>query len=118
MTLYEMNQTAYMRQPQLTSKEIDKAKLKVYDFIYANGIEYFMLLCNELKYYTIFDLKVATHTTIDEMVEELFDIVNELGTLRGIEVYDQRIEFWIYKYDRCHAYLLFSYDEGVIKFDA
>lgn len=112
MTLYEFNQAGYLSMRKMTKKELQDKSKDIQKFIDNNKGKYFMLVCNELKYYTLF------HTDpkkIFPITTELLSIVIELGDLKAIEINDSMVEFWIQKDGECHMYAFFNYDRGVIE---
>lgn len=113
MNLYEFNQAGYNSLPKMTSVEIHKKLEQIKEFLHDNDGEYFMLVCNELKYYTLFH---STHVDwIRELIQEMIGVVKSLGTLKAIEINDSMIEFWVEKNGECHMYAFFNYDRGVIE---
>ena len=79
--MYEMNKSLIVQLPDISKKDLEAGKKKI-NQLASNG-KYFMLLCNELKYYTVFD-------TLDDA-----------------------IEIWIQKDDEAYVMYFFNYDEGV-----
>lgn len=75
--------------------------------------DYYMLLCNEYHYYTIF-----TSTDWDEpsFTHVVMEIIAELGDVFSVEKTEGGIEFWIRPNDCEEAmiFMLFPYDAGVV----
>lgn len=117
MKLYELNQSGYYSLPKMTKAEIETAKEKIDKFLLDNIGGFFMLLCNELHYYTILYLANINFDTKKEMIDELFQLLQQLGTLKAVEVNDSMVEFWVSNGDECHMYAFFNYDQGVIKYE-
>lgn len=116
MNLYELNQAGYNSLPKMTGVELANAQIKVHQFLCNTSAQFFMLLCNELHYYTIFDIENPSTNYMD-VVEELFGLVNELGIIKSIEVTDSMVEFWVTSNNETHMYAFFDYDGGVIKYE-
>ena len=116
MNLYELNQSGYNSLPKMTKAEIERAKEKVLEFVnyLPNNGGFYMFLCNELRYYTMFALQFLPNSKTN-MVDTLFELTQSLGTLKAVEVDSGMVEFWISKDGECHMYAFFNYDEGVIK---
>lgn len=54
-SLYDMNKSLIEKQvPDLTDEEMQNKKTLIIDFINNTGNQYYMLLCNDKKDYTIF----------------------------------------------------------------
>lgn len=117
MNLYELNQAGYNSLPAMTGKQIEDKKNDIHKFLYDNRGESFILVCNELKYYTIFNAEYPLIYGIvpKERVNTIMEVILELGTLKAIEINESMIEFWISKDNECHMYAFFNYDKGVIK---
>ena len=117
MNLYELNQAGYAALPTMTKEEIISKKDAIFNFMSGDNLgSYYMLLCNELRYYTLFDVyrpfgKIITGSMVDEILE----IIISLGELKAIEVNSSMIEFWVLKDNECHMYAFFNYDNGVIQ---
>lgn len=129
MTLYEFNQAGYTSLPKISKSKIEDARNKISDWICStiknHGGEniYYMLLNNDLHYYTIFNwVYVDSRDGVsvsdsEDVVREIFSIVKDLGTLKSIELNsDGAWEFWITSPDATtNAYYLFDYTRGVIE---
>lgn len=114
MILYELNQSGYANLPKMTKAEIQKAKesFQEADIIAS---KYFALICNELRYYTLFCNKRNCPYWHEQVFDEVVSLLQELGELKSIEVNEQMVEFWVAKDGECHMYALFNYDRGVIE---
>lgn len=122
MTLYEMNQMGYASLPKMAKSEIETMKSKIRDWLVGmfmrsenDSSDYFLLLNNESHYYTVFNWCKGS---VDDLLNEVFSIVKELGTLKSIEPTENNgaWEFWITGQDAVtRMYLLFDYTRGVIE---
>lgn len=116
LSLYEMNQQIVSQLPAISAKE--KAEgLKSIKKLFTNFDDnYFMLLSNELKYYTLFDFNQSkTSETVEYMINEICNCFRSLGVLKSIEMTRDKnaIEIWIDD----NIFYLFRYDKGVIKYE-
>lgn len=115
MTLYEVNKQAYLQLPKMTEAEIEKAKEYIIkEFLTYDG-EFYMLVCNEHRYYTLFQQWHNTPNWKEKLTEEVIEVAKELGTLKAIEVSNSMVEFWIEQNGDVFLYPFFNYDRGVIK---
>lgn len=116
MNLYELNQAGYASLPNMTSKAKRKAKNNIFAFLEKNNLsKYFMILNNEIRYYTVYTY-ANNYYKPDEMAEEMMSVMEELGSLKSVEVTDNMVEFWITGKDGvCRMYACFPYDRGVIE---
>ena len=120
MNLYDVNKQIFSQLPKINNEEIEEAKNNIKNFImknyYGNNAHYFMLLNNEKHDYTIFS--IISHFPIDTIIEDIFECVNNRGTLKMVETYDDddtnmnQIGFWIDD----KIYYFFPYDNGVIEY--
>ena len=116
MTLYELNKANYLNLPTLRKESLNESTILIKNFITKHlGGKYYMLLNNDLHYYTVFTYK-SPLSTAEDMANELIDLAAELGDVKAIEVNDENdyIEVWIARDDDCDVYLFFNYDRGVI----
>lgn len=96
------------------STEALAEKAKIIDNFYLDCPDnYYMLLCNDIHYYTIFAKAAWDEPGFSRTVME---IVTELGKIFSIEEVDGGIEFWIQStgYDEAMVFMLFPYDAGVV----
>ena len=114
MTVYDINKAAYKQQKTLSRDKILSYLPQINKFLTINPSNYYMLLNNELHYYTMF---VWKNGAVNDMTSELLKVVKSLGEVKGIEVQIDMIEFWVYdkEKDDCFIYPFFSYAEGVIE---
>ena len=113
MNLYEFNQAGYRSLPTMTDKQLEQAKNVIIQYLTTFDGEYYMLLNNENRYYTLFTYN-KNHKYFS-MTQEILSIASELGELKAVERNGNVVEFWISDNDNCHMYVLLSYDQGVIK---
>lgn len=113
MTLYEMNQIAYNQIPKMPKAEIQKATEEIEQFLIKHDSKYYMMLNVEGRYYTVYTYNQEHDAK--KMAAEMVDVVKTLGTLKGIEVRDDMVEFWIKNGETCNMYAMFDYSRGVIE---
>ena len=82
-----------------------------------------MLLCHELRDYTLFNLdktnswKTAKPQTIYTAVEDILECMTNRGHLLVIDQQeDGSWELWIRNPEGCFAYYLFPYREAVLEY--
>lgn len=117
MTLYDINKQIIEKLPELTDEDIEKRADDIRKFARTKHVNsnYFMLLGNELNYYTLFSRK---HENINspKIQDEVIECLKYLGTIKSIDVRpdDTAVECWIKNDDGIFMLLFFPYDEGVI----
>lgn len=121
LTMYEANKNIYAQLPPLTKEQIQRGINEVLaPYINAGG-DYFMLLCREYNYYTLYHLSHRLlHANIGlKTAEDIVDLVKtDLGCIYDItKNEDDVVEIWVKNYDdhEMHAYFFFPYDRGVIE---
>lgn len=118
MSLYEINKNLMSQLPDYTHEQVTELEGKIDKLVnekYINN-NYFMLLCNDIHYYTVFHLnpEEAEFRTVGEGVTGL---LYEAGyTISGDEECDDHYEIWVKKDKTAYAFMLFPYDEGVVNF--
>ena len=116
MNLYDLNKSLISQMPALTLEQIIRQKETVVDpFLDAVDSDYYMLLCNELKYYTIFNVMQGLSDSL--ITEELFACLNEFcDEVKSIEKTDDgcAIEIWFTKDEEIYVMYFFDYAGGVI----
>ena len=115
MNIYEMNKQIIGQLEILDDVAMKEKSEFVRNFIGKWNHQYYMLLCRELNYYTLFhiDLKNA-----DETVEDvLFECAGVIGDIKSIEATSDEcaIEIWVTNRDNeTYAMYFFPYDNGVV----
>ena len=83
--------------------------------------KYWMLLNNDLRYYTVFHRHMAgdfyNNVVEENLTDALIECLQNIGKIKMFEAIDNdHIECWVDVPNRgCEVYLLFPYDEGVIE---
>lgn len=114
LTQYDLNK---MVVKQLPSK-VTNGQLKDYkELLKQLGTQgtYFMLLCNEIHYYT-----VITHTnnhTQSTFYNTIIELLQERGEIKLIDWTTNKdaIECWIQNQDGVFMFMLFPYDWGIVE---
>lgn len=124
-TLYEVNKTLIKQnEKKLSTAVLNSKKEIIKNFIYKTNNNYYMLLCNEQKDYTVFDFK-RDKDNYDWDTPICMDcarcLVDECliprGEIRGIDLTQTQdaIEIWMIIEDEAYVYYFFPYDNGVIQ---
>lgn len=98
--------------PDYTSEQIKELETKIdkeSNDKYINNV-YFMLLCNDIRYYTIFHFnpEEAEFRSLGEGVT--FLLLNAGYTISADEVCEDHVEIWGKKDNEAYAFMLFPYD--------
>ena len=115
MSLYECNQMLMAKKPDILS-----TKPLLEQWFEDNPDEYFMLLNNELHYYTVFHQVTATFGSYAKMINELLDVlIDDIKNIKSIEVdTNGALAIWSDDWEdegMPHCFYFFPYGRGVIE---
>ena len=116
-TAYEINKNLVEKyEKELTTKELQNKKTEIINFIQETKGQYYMLLCNDKKDYTVFNM--LNKNNIEKMTNILVDecLVNR-GIIKGIDLTKDKcaIEIWLSIENEAFCYYFFKYDDAVIE---
>jgi hypothetical protein len=117
LTLYEVNQQLVAQLPNMTREKIEEKKEMFNNFLKKESAEYYMMLCKELSYYTIFRVLSNDYigpTCFTEVVECLLEFTDGIKSITETDD-GNAIEIWVKKDDTCHVVYFFNYTHGVIE---
>lgn len=121
--LYELNKQLMAREPILDNETIEKEKIPdLVNWLSDNySQKYFMLLCNELKDYTIFNLKANMNNDIEDKLyqasKDVIECMSNRGSILSIELQPEGgWEFWIRTPEGSFAYYFFPYGAAVLEY--
>lgn len=116
MNLYEFNKKIYQNAPNLDLKNEDfnKVKFLLDDFYNSSKSKYYMLLCKDLSYYTVFieDDKINRDFSL-EVIETLLS----LGKIKDLaKTKENVLEIWFENNSEIFCAYMFDYKNGVVLF--
>lgn len=122
-TLYDVNKNLIQNAIKaLDETALNSKKEIIKNFLRKTNNNYYMLLCNERKDYTIFT--IGNIENKEQKIEKLpFVLIDEClknrGEIRVIELTENRdaIEAWISINDESFAYYFFPYDSAIINME-
>ena len=139
-TLYEMNQQIINDMPTLDEDWVHKCSGKIFKWLSENPDSYYMLLCNEINYYTLFHITTAriqsdklliSRGAMRDLADEIIDIILNLGNVKIIEednngaisvwssfkppYYEELSDEAKVDADKVHCFYLFPYGKGVVE---
>ena len=123
-TLYDMNKQLMEKEPELAKEDLQIMKENLRAWFTHNFKEkYFMLLCHELRDYTLFNLDktntwaIANPTTIMQTANDVLECMTNRGDIIRINQEDDNAwELWIRNSEGCFAYYLFPYGSAVLEY--
>lgn len=115
LSLYEVNRQIIAQMPTLKDVPLEEARLTLSH--YVNGLDhnddYYMLLCYDLRYFTMFarDQKYE-----ENIVDAIMDCLSYIGEVKSVEesADGQAIEIWVTKDDEAYVMYFFDYGRGVV----
>ena len=115
MNMYDINKQIIAQLPAIDEENMAAVKREIIrKYCNQQKAEYYMLLCRDINYYTVFriDLKLADETIEDVLVE----CANCIGAIKsiGFTEDEQAIELWMTNEEDTYVAYFFPYDEGVI----
>lgn len=117
-TLYDLNKGLVNKEKKLSKTVLNKKKDTVISFINKTQNNYYMLLSNERKDYTIFHL---TEDNIDKKQELAKILIDEClfnrGDVKGLDITKDNgaIEIWMTIEEDSYVYYFFPYDSALIE---
>ena len=115
MNMYDINKQIVAQLPAISEADMITVKREIIRK-YADQMkaEYYMLLCRDINYYTMFriDLKLADETLDDVLIE----CAANIGTIKsvGFTEDEQALELWMTNEEDTYVAYFFPYDQGVI----
>ena len=116
MSLYEINQAAVSQLPKMNDEILAEKKQMIREYLDEIQDEYYMLLCRDLNYYTMFSLQGDGDLPTAE--SEIIGCIQDMGSIISIERSAETgkvIEVWFKCADGTFVAYLFPYGKGVVK---
>ena len=110
LSLYEMNKQVVSQLPAID----DIAVLTPIRKYKNKDGKYFMLICRDINYYTLFAIDLDSDARIEQ---EVLECLKELGTIKSVEELEDKnvVEIWIQQEGNDPVVMyFFNYDRGVI----
>ena len=115
MSLYEINQSIISQLPKYTAEQHADLISRINGWA-TFDTEYYMLLCRDINYYTIFHFN-PEDSEFDTLGAGVNLLLQEVGfTIHSDEILDKHCEIWGKNDNGTYAFMLFPYDQGVINF--
>ena len=119
-TLYDVNKQIVAQEPAISEEHFNKAIKQLYDWFFASRHNYYMLLCHELRDYTLFNFDATSEKRAHkaaEATDDVLECMTNRGQLISVEFQtDGAWEIWMRNDEGCFAYYLFPYDNAVIEY--
>ena len=116
LTLYDLNKNIMKQQTPLDDNELYEAIENILAFCEEQKNRYYMLLCHELRYFTLFDYQSSLGLNLPNIEEEVIGCAHDIGSILSVEEGENAIEIWVKtEEDEVFVMYFFPYDRGVIK---
>lgn len=126
ISLYELNKQIVCTLPEYGEAQYEEAQQAIAEWLSQNPDPYYMLLSNEINYYTVFHLKspefyIGTEPDWNKVAAEIISIIKEFERPVYVVEVDNNgvISVWVKwfeeeeKYATC--FYLFPYGRGVVE---
>ena len=119
-TLYDANKQLVKQQPPMDKGKLNNALVQVKRYLEERtprANNYYMLLCNDRKDYTVFNVLKHQKDNFNDFVFELRDCLQNRGDIIFFDKTDDKtaFEIWLKIDDDAFCYYLFPYNDGVIE---
>lgn len=119
-TAYEINKNLIEKyEKELTEEELIQKKEMLLNYLNTHQDQYFMLLCNDRKDYTVFHWNnICDDGGAMEIAKILVDeCLKNRGEIRGIDITKDKgaIEIWLLIDEDAYVYYFFPYDSAIIE---
>lgn len=116
VSLFDLNKQIIAQQPDYSDQDIIEAKKKIKELKETTQqAKYFMLLSNEINYYTLFTLDEWANTSFES---EVILCLKDFGDIKDIDWSSEKdsIDCWVKDFtDQIRYFKLFNYNKGVIE---
>ena len=118
LTEYELNKDVISQLPSLiTPEQLAPAYEVLTKFFESNDNVngYFMLLCNDIRYYTVFERNQTCYTR-DKIEDVVIECLQDVGAIQQINFTEDNmnVECWIKNEKGVFMFMLFNYNWGVV----
>jgi hypothetical protein len=117
LSIYDLNKSAFGSLPAYDLFKINELQDRINDWEKANS--YFMLLCNDIKYYTVLRRTQHKRAEFPDLGQAVTGLLLERDyTIQADDIADDYFEIWIKdtKTNEVYMFALFPYDWGVINY--
>lgn len=119
-TVYDLNKQLVQKEEKvLSNSKLREKKKTIASFADKSMDNYFMLLCNERKDYTVFRTKTCClYEDLEKMADILVDeCLKNRGEVRAIDITKDKkaIEIWLVIDEEAYCYYFFPYGQAIIE---
>ena len=119
-TVYDLNkQLVETAEKVISPYKLNEKKKIIKQFVRENKDNYFMLLCNERRDYTLFNIiSNKEEDKLNELANVFVDeCLQNRGSIKGIDLTENKdaIEVWLSIEGESYCYYFFPYNAGVVE---
>lgn len=119
-TVYDLNkQLVETAEKVISPYKLNEKKKIIKQFVRENKDNYFMLLCNERRDYTLFNIiSNKEEDKLNELANVFVDeCLQNRGNIKGIDLTENKdaIEVWLSIEGESYCYYFFPYNAGVVE---
>lgn len=112
LSLYDVNKQAIAQLPELNETQLAESTNKIASLLNDAPGQFYMMLCKDANYYTVFHRVQNTHNLLEN---EFIECLKDLGPIKSIEYDNFAVEAWVMYKDEPVVVYLFNYDGGIIE---
>lgn len=119
LSLYELNKNIMENVPEEAIPTEEQLKEIINKFTTNDNSNYYMLLSNELRYYTIFEKVIqgdSQKLDLNNISTEVILCLQDLGDIIGIAEEPGALEFWVKTESGAECLYFFNYSAGIVYF--
>ena len=113
LTLYDINKMLIKDATPLDASERLNLNKAIWNLTQRECNEFYMLLCNDVNYYTVFN--VAKNGNYDNLEDVVMECAEDLGSIVAYSEAEGAIEIWVKINEEAVVMYFFPYDRGVVK---
>lgn len=113
INLYNLNKQIMAQMEPFNIEKWEQAEKDIDAWDKENNASYYMMLCKEKSYYTVFTDDGYEFHGLGAAVRECLEFV---GNVVSIDINPEVIEIWIRELNDAYCLHLFNYEDGVVSF--
>jgi hypothetical protein len=115
MNIYDLNKQLISQCPCLDKEQMCDAKDTINDYGKNTNNKYYMLLCKDISYYTLFNIDFET-SALEDFGSVVLDCATDIGAIKAVDQVEEAIEIWVHpEGGEPLVMYLFAYDMGVVR---
>ena len=114
LTLYDINKMLIKDSSPLDANERWELGKAIWQLCENTNNKFYMLLCNDIRYYTLFNRTKDAYEVIEDIVMECAE---DIGKIISYNATEESIEIWVRvdEVEEIFVMYFFPYDRGVVK---